>query len=307
MYADNGISSYKIRVTIDEYDASGDGVLHELFSMFWESFLSEHGDGAGHCTLALQSSSSDSVYTSLGRLIEHQFMMCGTLPINLVEALLHQLVANTVAHDCLERSLLSMMTNSERRIINDAMSGKKFDTAQILDILSDYGVQAFPRPDNIKAIVLDIAKAQLVKKSFYALTRIKEGMSPTFRSLITTDDIEAMYRVCVPTPQNVRDAMYSDPKDNEEEKIFRWFLRYVGELSKESSSNLLRFATACETVIPGKRVKVDFEIMPELALRPRARTCFRTLVLPKNYRTFVQLKRNIDCHILNPEHWDLED
>jgi hypothetical protein len=307
LYADDGLSGYRMRVTIDEYDATGDGVLRELFAMFWEQFLPENGDGAEHYTLALQSSYSDSVYEALGRLIEHQFLMCGTLPLKLVEALLHQLVAGRVDENCLERSLLSMMTTSERRVINDANYGRNFDTARILEILAEYGVQTFPRPDNIKAIVLEVARAQLVRKPFYALTRMKEGMSATFRSLVTTDDIAAMYCVCVPTTRNVLDTHYSDPKYPEEAKTFRWLLRYVGELSKESASSLLRFATACETIIPGKRVKVEFETMSEVALRPRARTCFRILVLPKNYRTYMQLKRNIDCHIMKPEHWDLED
>ena len=84
-------------------------------------------------------------------------------------------------------------------------------------------------------------------------------------------------------------------------------MRYVGELSKESALKLLRFVTACETVVPDKRIKVEYDTMSEAALRPRARTCFRILVLPKNYRTYVQMKRNIDCHVMNIDHWDLED
>ena len=38
--ADDSVSGYKVRVTIDEYDVTGDGVLRELFVMFWEEFLS---------------------------------------------------------------------------------------------------------------------------------------------------------------------------------------------------------------------------------------------------------------------------
>ena len=308
LYADYGVSGYKMRVTIDEYDATGDGVLREFFAMFWEEFLSNNSEGAEHYTLALQPSYSDSVYEALGRLIEHQFLMCGTLPLQLVEALLHQLVSGRVDPKCLERSLLSTMTSTERQVVNDAIYGRSFDTSRLLGILADYGVQTFPRPDNIKEIVLEVARAELVRKPFYALTKMKEGMSANFRRLITTKDIAAMYHVCVPTPKNLLATFYSEPpRDPEEEKTFRWLMRYVGELSKESASKLLRFVTACETVIPDKRIKVEYDTMSEAALRPRARTCFRILVLPKNYRTYVQMKRNIDCHVMKIDHWDLED
>ena len=308
LYADDGVSGYKMRVTIDEYDASGDGVLREVFAMFWEEFLSNNSEGADHYTLALQASYSESVYEALGRLIEHQFLMCGTLPLQLVEALLHQLVAGRVDQNCLERSLLSMMTSTERQVVNDAIYGRNFDTSRLLEILADYGVQTFPRPDNIKELILEVARAELVRKPFYALTKMKEGMSATFRSLITTNDIAAMYHVCIPTSKNLLATLYSEPpRDPDEEKTFRWLMRYVGELSKESASKLLRFVTACETVVPGKRIRVEYDTMSDAAIRPRARTCFRILVLPKNYRTYVQMKRNIDLHVMKIDHWDLED
>lgn len=288
LYADDGVSRYKMRLTIDEYDATGDGVLREFFAMFWDEFLSNNSEGAEHCTLALQSSYSDSVYEALGRSIEHQFLMCGTLPLQLVEALLHQLVAGRVDKNCLERSLLSMMTSTERQVVNAAIYGTSFDTTRLLEILADYGVQTFPRPDNIKEVILEVARAELVRKPFCALTKMKEGMSATFTNLITTKDIAAMYHVCIPTSKNLLAALYSEsPKDPDEEQTFRWLTRYVGELSKESASKLLRFVTACDTVVPGKRIKVEYDTMSEVALRPRARTCFRILVLPKNYRTYM--------------------
>jgi hypothetical protein len=62
------------------------------------------------------------------------------------------LVAGRVNKNYLERSLLSMMTTSERQVINDAIYGRNLDTARILEILAEHGVQTFPYPDNIKAI-----------------------------------------------------------------------------------------------------------------------------------------------------------
>lgn len=166
--------------------------IYDVF-MFWEELLSNNGEGAEHYTLALQSSYSDSVYEALGRLIEHQFMMCGTLPLQLVEALLHQLVAGRVDRNCLERSFLSTLTSTERQVLNDAIYGR----SRMLEILADYSVQTFPRPDNIKEHILEVARAELVRKPFYVLTKMKEGMSANFRSLITTEDITAMYHVCL--------------------------------------------------------------------------------------------------------------
>ena len=150
---------------------------------------------------------------------------------------------------------------------------------------------------------MEVARAELVRKPFYALTKMKEGMSATFRSLVTTNDIAAMYHVCIPTSKNLLATLYPEPpRDPDEEKTFRWLMRYVSELSKESVLKLLRFVTAWETVVPGKRIRVEYDTMSDAAIRPRARTCFRILVLPKNYRTYVQMKRNIDLRVMKIDH-----
>ena len=69
----------------------------------------------------------------------------------------------------------------------------------------------------------------------------------------------------------------------------------------------LRFSTGNDMVLPGRQIKVRFENMASLAMRPTACTCFQVLTLPRNYQTYHQLRENLDFFIKNAALWDLED
>ena len=47
--------------------------------------------------------------------------------------------------------------------------------------------------------------------------------------------------------------------------------------------------------------------MSDLAMRPKAQTCFSILTLSKNYRSYARFYDNLDFYMRNPQVWELQD
>ena len=69
----------------------------------------------------------------------------------------------------------------------------------------------------------------------------------------------------------------------------------------------VHFCTASDVLLPSKDIMVRFDNMPEEAIRSIDRTCFLTLTVACNYRSFHHLKENFDFYLHDPTQWDLSD
>ncbi len=81
LYRNEGTVDRHIIVSFEEDQATGDGLIREMFSLFWETFLANNGEGLNHYTFILQPGTLLEEYVILGRIISHQFLLCGTIPV----------------------------------------------------------------------------------------------------------------------------------------------------------------------------------------------------------------------------------
>ena len=79
------------------------------------------------------------------------------------------------------------------------------------------------------------------------------------------------------------------------------------EADKKLLSCFLQFCTTTQVLVPDKTVTVQMEVMSEAAMRPKARTCFNVLTVPRNYASYNQMKENLDFYLRRSNQWDLED
>lgn len=68
-YRDNQILESKIAVCFEEEDTSGDGLVRELYSLFWETFISQNCEGSSQFTVCVSPHLSTEDYTAVGRII----------------------------------------------------------------------------------------------------------------------------------------------------------------------------------------------------------------------------------------------
>jgi hypothetical protein len=173
-------------------------------------------------------------------------------------------------------------------------------------VLEDYNIHDMPSRNNIHTIVLQVAQNELVTKPYMCLLNIRNGMA-SFWDNVSEEEIQSMYDLCQPTARRIISSLKCSPSDRKEAQVLRWLTRYLKASTDVILSNFMRFCSGTDVVVPGATIALKFNVMPAVALRPKARTCFRILILPKNYESFSQMRSNLDTYIGDPSLWDLKD
>lgn len=306
---DEAISNNKLVVSFEGEQANGDGLLRELYSLFWESFFSQNYEGSNQYTLCVSPNLSEEDFTALGRLITHMFIQCGTFPVKLVKASMYQALFGAVSDEIVLDSFLRLLPPAETQMLSDVLNGKKvlpLVLDEVFDILDEYQERTCPTSTNLKATLVKIGKAEFVTKLFLPLLKIREGMGKFWDS-VTKEEVDSVYELCTPSPSRVIKLLHIVPVNPQEAKLERWLRRYLKEADSVTLGLFPRFSTGNDMVLPGRQIKVRFENMAFLAMRPTACTCFQVLTLPRNYQTYHRLRENLDFFIKNPALWDLQD
>ena len=200
-----------------------------------------------------------------------------------------------------------LLPENEREVIQCALSDQElFPISEVIEILSNYGVQRCPTKENVKEILMQVSTTELVTKPFFCLNKLREGMG-SFWKTVTSDEFSALYMLCFPTSINVIQSLKLDGDNQQESKVFQWLVRYLRSKDQQSVSRFLRFCTGSDVVLPYSSIKVRMENMSALSMRPKAQTCFCVLVIPKNYPTQSCLRDNMDFYLSNLHLWDLAD
>lgn len=246
-------------------------------------------------------------YVTLGRILTHGFIQSGSFPVQLARASIHQAMFGTVSDDCLLDSFVRLLPDKERETLLTGLRGKgPFPVEETIDILDDFKESEMPTSANLRALLIKIAKSEFVTKPYLPLLKLREGMGE-FWSNLQKEELDALYEMCCPTPARVANHLNSLPKDPKEQKVSRWLKRHIRNLDSKMALHFVRFCTASYVLLRKKSIVVRFENMAEEAMRPTARTCFRSLTVPRNCRSYCQMKDNFDFYLRDPTQWDLSD
>lgn len=304
--SDADICSKKVHFTLDGESANGDGSQREVYSLFWDSILS---DSEGYSEFAVPASTvySQEDYVAIGMIITHQFVQTGTFPVRLAEASIQQLLFNKVSDSCLINSFLRMLQPKESECLGHALAGGTFDIDKVMGILQDYNPRALPTTANMKSLVLSAAGDEFTRKPFFSLTKLKEGMG-CFWNEVSSEEISSLYNYCKPTASKVIALLKLDePSDPKEEQVFSWLERYLRAASDSIITKFVRFCTATDVLDPTRTILVQLELMPPAAIRPKARTCFHKMVLAKNYSSYNHLRTNLEMFLNDTSSWEMFD
>ena len=141
VYKDPSILQMKVSAVIEGSEATGDGVLREVYSSFWDTFLSE-SDGDSEHTLPILPNLSQEDYVSIGRILTHQFVLCGVFPVKLSQASLQQAVLGTVTDQCIVESFRALLPPNENDCFRRALDcAGPFPREEIIDLLDDYNLR----------------------------------------------------------------------------------------------------------------------------------------------------------------------
>jgi len=300
------ICNKRAHITLDGDWGGGDGSQREVYSLFWDSVLSE-SEGYSEYTVPVLSMFSEEDYVAIGKIITHQFVQTGTSPVRIAKASIQQMLFGNVSESCLVNSFLRMLQPKESECLGRALAGQKFDVDKIMGILQDYNPRALPTSDNIQSLVLSAATAEFTRKPFYCLTKIREGMG-SFWNDVSSAEITSLYDFCKPTAAKVISSLKTrDAADTKEVQVFSWLERFLRAASESIVTNFVRFCTATDVLDPARPILVRAAFMPPAAIRPEAQTCFHTLDLAKNYSSYRHLRTNLELFLSDTSCWDLND
>ena len=307
IYQDPQISQKKLVAFLDEDSGSGDGVLREIYSIFWSNFVTQNCEGSSQFAISVTPAMQPQDYVFVGRILTHSYIQCGRFPVQLARASLHQAIFDSVSDEILLDSFLMLLPVKERDSVLSGLNGTgRFPLEEILDILDDFKESTMPTPENFRSLLIKVAKSELVTKPYLPLLKLREGMGEFWNGL-RREELDAIYHMCNPTPQRVARYLKAVANDAQEQRVVRWLKRYTRNLDDKMAVRFVRFCTASDVLIPGRNILVRFQTMTENAISPKARTCFLTLTVARNYRSYNQLRDNFDFFLRDPSLWDLSD
>lgn len=88
LYQEETIVNHELMLSIKDEQAAGDGV--RVYSVFWDSFISSYCEGCSHFTFSVSAALSQDDFVAIGRLLTHQFIQMGMIPLQISEAILQQ-------------------------------------------------------------------------------------------------------------------------------------------------------------------------------------------------------------------------
>lgn len=160
----------------------------------------------------------------------------------------------------------------------------------LVGILSRFGCREMPTAINLRQLLIQVAKHELLVTPVAAVYSLNFGVPADHRSFweqFTVHDLYKLYKALNATPALVvQDISEPDAMNKAQERVFGFLTTYVRNMSTKTLRLILRFVTGSSVRI-GKTIKVEFNNLSGLARRPSAHTmsCDCVLELPITYTT----------------------
>ena len=189
---------------------------------------------------------------------------------------------------------LSYLPDAERKLFE----GDTINQQGIIDILSESSVYDLPTRKNLDEIVVKAAKTSLIKKPAWSFQAIIEGMGSFWKN-VTPEMIDSLYEISLPTSQKILDSLDEDENSPQDGRISTWLRRYIRSSNQQKLKCFMRFISGSEVLLPNSVIKVVFENQPNDHLRPRTQTCFKILILGRQYSNFYKFEKKIYFYLMN--------
>ena len=284
-------------------EAVGDGVTRDAFSAFFQS-LNEKMDGVFEKVPA--SNYDEEELEVVGKIITHAYILYNVFPVEICQSSIKYYILGTVRDEELLKSFMQFLPSMEAEYIYKYRNNEWQDTQPILDILSDYSIFTKPTCTNVLDLMTKAAKTALIKLPCFVMQSLVRGMG-TFWQKVTIEMLDALYVCTIPCPENVIQNLVVDENNKQDAKITTWIHRYIRSCNKDELVRFIRFITGSSTFPPSSSIKLQFVDQDPSYLRPLVKTCFKILIIPRQYSSFTQLRENINMHMGNSENWSVFD
>lgn len=303
LYKKRNIASHKISISFKGEDAEGDGVSRDAFSAFFNSAYNKM-DGYSEKVPSTRFSEED--VRTLGKIITHAYICFNVFPTGLCKTAFKKGLNIEVRDEDFLASFLHFIHPKEAEIVHKCSKGTLGNVQPIMDILFEYSIFTKPTKENIMDLMAKAAKIALLNKPCYLMQQLAYGLG-NFWNKITGEMIETLYSSTLPTSEKIISSLIPNEKCPQDQKVFTWLNRFIRGLSVRELGVFLRFVTGSNNFQPDMKMRIEFVDQPTSFLRPCSQTCFKILLLPRQYSSFTEMAENLKMHMENTDNWSVHD
>ena len=324
LYANNLptlVQEYPFRIKYtNELAVDTGGVSRDFFSGFWEIAYVKDFDGGSTYIPSVHPHTDLSHYVVLGSILAHGFMSSGFLPNRLAfPVLAYSLLGSDVdiPDSIIIDSFIDFVSTYENSIFREALLFSQNNEASftpqmaesLLNILSAMGCREVPTVHNIRQLVLQVARYELISKPFGSLLSLHRGVPSVYHPFLTGFSVQQLYelyKALNATPGSVI-SMIVDPVEatTNQLRVLGYLKTFIGNLTQRDLRNFLRFVTG-SSVILDKKISISFNSLCGLARRPISHTCGCTLELPATYMTYPTFAEEFLTVLQSEVAWPME-
>ena len=276
----------------EQADDNG-GVMRDAISEFWDSFYEECTLGRDIKVPCLRHDYQAEDWIAVAHVIAMGWILQKIFPIRLAPSFLHCVLYGMEMSEDSSKSIieefLMFIPDSERVVLQQALSD--FDNTEmedLQDVLSNHECKVLINKQNIKSIVSQIARKELIQEPSF----IKECFFNTLMTYGLEIDLNTIIEKLTPTTKKILAIL--DCEENEAPS-FKLLKKYIRELDDVNLSSFLRFTTSSNLMLydtKGEYYRLIVRIVDISGLqrRPIAHTCGRVLEIPKAYENYPQFR-----------------
>lgn len=295
-----------------------DGVKREAYSIFWRQVLDEYFEGSCTFVPRVGPGIEESTMRTLGKIISHQYVLTGIFPVQINKGFM---VATLCGRQALDNedligAFLEYVSDNESQALKAALTqseqGQLSDESCdfLLEFLSDYQVTKRPSATNLKAVLVQVAKNELLSKPAMAMDSMREGLRDSdYKDLwmCSKEDVLKVYEMMHLTPQRVLSMLCEEPSTHLHKsrvQMFSYLKKYIRCLSRKELGVFVRYVTGSSLPVV-ESIKVIFHVN-ELGSFPHpiAHTCAASIDLPDSgYASFNDFRVQMDSLLRNELSW----
>ncbi|XP_077282252.1 uncharacterized protein LOC143908460 [Temnothorax americanus] len=303
LYADEQLLSKNLSVKfIGEIGIDGGGLTKELFNIFFDKCSSTFFQGEDCLVpyLPLNKRSEQDKFITIGRILEHMLILTNSIPAKLSRITLTLIGKSDANIDptILLQELMNYVNPYLRKILQKGQRNFSSLTEKEQEVIGDFFQSnkffAKANSETFSEQLQVIATELLVDIPRKLIDKLRQGVQPEkYPDFWGRCDFTVFLDMQVPTPTKVVNCLVTDPYlTNEENEVLHYLIMYINCLDKD---NLLKFIflVTASYQMPNV-INIKFNDFVGLSQRPIFTTCTDTLILPKTYVNYNELKNDLN-------------
>ncbi len=293
------------------------GVMRDVFPAFWEDAIRKLFDGGTAVIPAITPHSEMVVFSIIGTVLSHGFLEAGFFPVCIAFPIIACAIKGPleeIPDDILLSSFLEYLSCYEADVVRKGLKASQFTAPlkdALLSLLSRFHCRKYPSPDNLKALLIDVARHEMMTVPMKALHYMHSGVPVAHRKFWDGFSVMELYDLISSinaTPGQVIKSLVCKLKELNpaQTRVFNFLLSFIGNMTtREEVHRFFRFVTGSSVAV-GKNIRIIFNTLSGAARRPIAYTCSCELELSVNYLSSIEFINEFKQILTNDLSWIMD-